>query len=147
MNEKDTNLDAINEVYRNASVALLSISDVLPSITDVEVKKEILEEYDGYEKILGEISRYMAEKGYEAKEVGTMKKFMMKSGIMMNTMVDNSESHIAQIMIKGTVMGITELCELLNNAENITDEKIIEYAKRLKELEESYEQRLKKFLW
>ena len=35
----DSNLDAINEVYKNASVALLSISNVVPEITDVELKK------------------------------------------------------------------------------------------------------------
>ena len=144
--QNESNLDAINEVYRNANVALLAISNVLPEITDVELKKEILEEYEGYEKILGEISKYMTEKGYEAKEVGTMKKFMMKSGIKMNTVIDDSESNIAQIMIKGTVMGVTELCELINNGENITDKKIIEYAERLKSLEETYEERLKKFL-
>ncbi len=142
----DSNLDAINEVYKNASVALLSISNVMPEITDVELKKEILEEYDGYEKILGEVSKYMAEQGYEAKEVGKMKKFMMKSGIKMNTAIDDSESNIAQIMIKGTVMGITELCELINNSERVTDKKIIEYAESLKKLEEAYEERLKKFL-
>ena len=144
--QNESNLDAINEVYRNANVALLAISNVLPEITDVELKKEILEEYEGYEKILGEISKYMTEKGYEAKEVGTMKKFMMKSGIKMNTVIDDSESNIAQIMIKGTVMGVTELCELINNGENITDKKIIEYAERLNSLEETYEERLKKFL-
>ena len=142
----DSNLDAINEVYKNASVALLSISNVTPETTDVELKKELLEEYDGYEKLLGEITKYMAEKGYEAKEVGVMKKFMMKSGIKMNTAMDDSESNIAQIMIKGTVMGITELCELINNSERVTDKKIIEYAERLKTLEEEYEQRLKQFL-
>lgn len=142
----DSNLDAINEVYKNASVALLSISNVTPETTDVELKKELLEEYDGYEKLLGEVTKYMAEKGYEAKEVGVMKKFMMKSGIKMNTAMDDSESNIAQIMIKGTVMGITELCELINNSERVTDKKIIEYAERLKTLEEEYEQRLKKFL-
>ena len=142
----DSNLDAINEVYKNASVALLSISNVMPEIVDTELKKEILEEYDGYEKILGEVTKYMTEKGYEAKEVGTMKKFMMKSGIKMNTMVDDSESHVAQIMIKGTVMGITELCELINISETVTDRKIIEYAEEHKKLEETYEERLKKFL-
>lgn len=142
----DSNLDAINEVYKNASVALLSISNVVPEITDVELKKEILDEYDGYEKLLGEVTKYMAEKGYEAKEVGMMKKFMMKSGIKMNTAMDDSESNIAQIMIKGTVMGVTELCELINNSDKVTDRKIIEYAERLKTLEETYEERLKKFL-
>ena len=89
---------------------------------------------------------YMTEKGYEAKEVGTMKKMMMKSGIKMNTMVDDSESNIAQIMIKGTVMGITELSKIINNSENVTDSKIIDFATRLRTLEESYEERLKKFL-
>ena len=142
----DSNLDAINEVYKNASVALLSISNVVPEITDVELKKEILDEYDGYEKLLGEVTKYMTEKGYEAKEVGMMKKFMMKSGIKMNTAMDDSESNIAQIMIKGTVMGVTELCELINNSDKVTDRKIIEYAERLKTLEETYEERLKKFL-
>ena len=88
----------------------------------------------------------MAEKGYESKEVGMMKKFMMKSGIKMNTAMDDSESNIAQIMIKGTVMGVTELCELINNSDKVTDRKIIEYAERLKTLEETYEERLKKFL-
>ncbi len=142
----DSNLDAINEVYKNASVALLSISNVMPEIVDVDLKKEILEEYDGYEKILGEVSKYMAEKGYEAKEVSMMKKFMMKSGIKMNTAMDDTKSNIAQIMIKGTVMGITELCELINNSERVSDKKIIEYAEALKKLEEKYEERLKKFL-
>ena len=142
----DSNLDAINEVYKNASVALLSISNVVPEITDVELKKEILDEYDGYEKLLGEVTKYMAEKGYEAKEVGMMKKFMMKSGIKMNTAMDDSESNIAQIMIKGTVMGITELTEILNKHSNGLGEQTRALTQELLDLEESYEQRLKRLL-
>ena len=145
MSQRDTNLDTINEIYKNASVALLSISNVLPETENVELKKELQEEYDGYEKLLGEITAYMAEKGYEAKELGTMKKMFMSSGIKMNTAIDNTEGHIAQIMIKGTVMGVTELCRLLNNTE-CSDSKIIEFGERLKQLEENYEERLKKFL-
>ena len=108
-------------------------------------KKELQEEYDGYEKLLGEITAYMTEKGYETKELGVMKKMFMSSGIKMNTALDNTEGHIAQIMVKGTVMGITELCRLLNNTE-CTDPKVIELGERLKQLEENYEERLKKFL-
>lgn len=145
MSERDTNLDTINEIYRNANVALLSISNVLPEVVDVELKKEILEEYEGYEKFIGEISAYMTEKGYEPKEVGAFKKMMMSSGIKMNTAMDNTESNIAQIMVKGTVMGITELCKIINN-DTCTDKKIIEFAEKLKTLEESYEEKLKKFL-
>ena len=145
MSQKDTNLDTVNEIYKNASVALLSISNVLPETENEGLKKELQEEYDGYEKLLGEITAYMTEKGYEAKELGAMKKMFMSSGIKMNTALDNTEGHIAQIMVKGTVMGITELCRLLNNTE-CTDPKVIELGERLKQLEENYEERLKKFL-
>jgi hypothetical protein len=145
MSQKDTNLDTVNEIYKNASVALLSISNVLPETENEGLKKELQEEYDGYEKLLGEITAYMTEKGYETKELGVMKKMFMSSGIKMNTALDNTEGHIAQIMVKGTVMGITELCRLLNNSE-CTDPKVIELGERLKQLEENYEERLKKFL-
>ena len=145
MSQKDTNLDIINEIYKNASVALLSISNVLPETEVCELKKELKEEYDGYNKLLDEITAYMQEKGYEIKELGGVKKMFMSSGIKMNTALDNTEGHIAQIMVKGTVMGITELCRLLNNSK-CNDPKIIELGERLKQLEENYEERLKKFL-
>ena len=142
----DNNLDFINEVYRNAHVALQAISNVLDDVSDNSFKKELLHENEGYENFIGEVSKYMTENGYEKKELGVMKKVMMKTGIKMNTIMDDSVTHIAEIMIKGTVMGITELCTLINDANSEIREEILEFAKRLKELEENYEERLKKFL-
>ena len=146
MTNFDNNLDFINEVYKNAHVALQAISNVLDSVEDASFKKELLYEYKGYENLISEISAYMAEKGYETKELGTMKKVMMKTGIKMNTAFNDSVSHIAEIMIKGTVMGITELCTLINDANSEIREEILEFAKKLKALQENYEERLKKFL-
>ncbi len=146
MTNFDNNLDFINEVYKNAHVALQAISNVLDSVEDASFKKELLYEYKGYENLISEITSYMAEKGYETKELGTMKKVMMKTGIKMNTAFNDSVSHIAEIMIKGTVMGITELCSLLNDVTEKIDEEVITFAKKLKTLEEQYEERLKKFL-
>ena len=145
MSQRDTNLDTINEIYKNATVALLSISNVLPETESADLKKELQEEYNGYDKLLSEITSYMKEKCYDIKELGSVKKMFMSSGIKMNTALDNTEGHIAQIMVKGTVMGITELCRLLNNTK-CNDPKIIELGERLKQLEENYEERLKRFL-
>ena len=140
------NLDFIGEVYRNASVALQSINDIMDKIEDNGLKAEIQKEYEGYESFISELTSYMTEKGYEIKDISAMKKAMMWSAINMNTAFDQSKSHISQIMIKGTVMGITELTTLINNSDCLTDEKALEYAKRLLALEEEYEERLKKFL-
>ncbi len=141
----DYNIKAINDVYKNAHIALQSISDLLPSVDGDGIKDELKEQYEGYEKAIGEISTFMAEQGLEPKDINPFKKAMMWSGIKMNTMFDNSRTHIAEIMIKGTVMGITELTAMKNESDNL-DDNVLKYLDDLLTLEEEYEQRLKKFL-
>ena len=75
-----------------------------------------------------------------------MKKVFMWSSIKLNTLTNDSSSHIASLMIKGTVMGVTEMQELINGNSNALDQTIVQYAKELKELMEEYEQDLKKYL-
>ena len=143
---QNCNLNFIGEVYRNASIALKSISDVMPEIENEELRNEIHDQHEGYEKFISELTSYMKEKGYEIKDIGAMKKAMMWSAIKMNTAFDSTHSHIAEIMIKGTVMGITELTKIINETEGLTDEKALAFAKRLLSMEEKYEERLKKHL-
>ena len=141
----DYNIKAINDVYKNAHIALQSISDLLPAVDGDGIRNELKDQYDGYEKAIGEISTFMAEQGLEPKDINPFKKAMMWSGIKMNTMFDNSRTHVAEIMIKGTVMGITELTAMKNESENLDDE-VLKFLDDLLALEEEYEQRLKKYL-
>ena len=143
---RDCNLDFIGEVYRNASIALESISDIMNEIEDKGLKKEILTQHEGYENFITELTVYMKDKGYEIKDISGMKKAMMWSAIKMNTAFDDSRSHVSELMIKGTVMGITELTKIINETKCLTDDKAMEFAKRLLALEEEYEERLKKHL-
>lgn len=145
MENKEYNEKAINDVYKNAHLALQSISDILPNVADEDVKKELQEEYEGYEKIIGEISTFMAENGIEPKDVNVFKKAMMKGSIKMKSMLNNSRNQIADMMVKGTVMGVTELTAMKNEKETL-DEGVAEKVEQLLALEENYEARLKTFL-
>ena len=143
---QNCNLEFIGEVMRNASVALLSIKNVIEKVDHAELRAELRSEYEKYDAFIEELKSYMNEKGYEIKDVSKMKKMMMWSAIKMNVAVDDSRTHVAQIMVKGTVMGITELTKILNESHCVTDEKLKEFASELIHLEEEYEQNLKKFL-
>ncbi len=145
MENTDYNVKAINDVYKNAHIALQSISDLLPEVIDDDIKAELQEEYDGYEKIIGDISTYMAEKGIEPKDVSPFKKAMLWSSIKMKTMFNNSRNQVAEMMINGTVMGINELTAMKNEGQNLEPE-ILDLLNKLLSLEEEYEQKLKKFL-
>jgi hypothetical protein len=145
MENHEYNLKVINDVYKNAHIALQSISDLLPDVLDTELKAELKEEYEGYEKIIGEISTLMAENDIEPKDINPFKKAMLWTSIKMKTMFNNSRNQIAEMMINGTVMGINELTAMKNESENI-NENILSLLNKLLSLEEDYEQRLKTFL-
>ncbi len=146
MENLNTDKEALVSLYKNAHIALQSISDIIKEVSDENMKRELSDQYDGYEKYIGKLSSYMKETSTEVRDINPFKKAMLFASVKMNTAMDDSASHVAELMIKGTVMGITELHELLNGSGKEISERVRNFAKELTELEESYEQRLKKFL-
>jgi selenophosphate synthase len=140
------NEEILAEIYRNCQLALTSIADILPAIEDERIKAEILREHEEYEKISARAAVIAKNKGLEIKEPNPIKKAMMWGSIKMNTLMDNSTAHIAEMMIQGTVMGITSLKTSLSDSEGYGDGEIIELLRELITLEEAFEKRLKEFL-
>ena len=52
-----------------------------------------------------------------AKEVSTMQKLPAEMGIRMSTLTDTSNSKIAELMVNGSVMGVSEFKEIIRNAD------------------------------
>jgi tRNA A-37 threonylcarbamoyl transferase component Bud32 len=146
MEEVKSDSEILAEIYRNAQLGLESISDILPEIEDEDIKEEILHEHEEYERICSEAAELAHLKGIEVKEPSMMKKTMMKSAIKMNTVADNSAQHIAQMMIKGTVTGITSLKTSLTDGEKTMDAEIKALLSDLISVEERFEKKLKSYL-
>ena len=75
-----------------------------------------------------------------------MQKAMMWSSIKMSTMFDGSRNHIAEMMVRGTVMGITALRTSQSELPIEPDKEIEALLLELIELEEGYEKKLKEYL-
>ena len=138
--------EALSEIYRNAQLALVSIADILPEVGDDEqIKTELHAQHEEYEKISAKASMMARNKGLELKEPNPMKKAMMWGSIKMSTLTDGSRAHVAEMMIQGTVMGITSLKTTQGKAE-CNDEEICSLLSEMIAMEEKYEKRLKTFL-
>jgi hypothetical protein len=138
--------EVLAEIYRNAQLAITSIVDILPEIDDEEIKEEVMREHEEYERICSEASQLAKNLQLDLKEPSSVKKAMMWSAIKMNTATDNSRSNLAQMMIKGTVNGITSLKTSLTEGESVMGDDIKQLLKELIAIEESSEKRLKKYL-
>lgn len=142
--KKDSEILA--EVYRNAQLALTSIADILPEIEDGGIKNEILREHEEYERICSEAASLAKRYNLELKEPSPVKKAMMWTAIKMDTANDNSANHIAEMMIKGTVNGITCLKTSLSESEHTMDPEIKKLLCDLIAIEEGFETKLKAYL-
>lgn len=146
MEEIKKSSEILAEIYRNAQLALVSISDIMPEIEDEGIKEEILREHEEYERICSEAASLAHRLNIELKEPSSFKKAMMWSAIKMNTASDNSAQNIAQMMIKGTVQGITSLKTTLTDGGEFIDKDIKKLLLDLIALEEDFEKKLKTFL-
>ena len=138
--------EALAEIYRNCELALQSISNILPAVEDRDLKAELTYQHEEYERFSANAMMLAKNKGIELKEPNPLKKAMMWGSIKMNTLMNNAREHIADMMIQGTVMGITALKTSLSDAETHADEEIIALLKELISLEEGFEKTLKEYL-
>lgn len=146
MEELKKDSEIIAEIYRNAQLALTSISDILPEVDDVHIKEEILRQHEEYEKVCSEASALAHKFDVELKEPNPVKKAMMWSAIKMGAANDNSAQNIAQMMIRGTVTGITSLRTSLTDGEKFMDPEVKKLLTDLIDLEDGFEEKLKSFL-
>ena len=137
--------EVLAEIYRNCQLALQSISNILPETDDEDLKRELQAEHEEYEKISERARKIATDKNIELKDPSQFKKMMMWGSIKMNTLTNGSRAHIAEMMIQGTVMGITSLKTTAGESE-CNDQEICALLKELLELEEGFEKTLKSFL-
>lgn len=146
MEENKKSEELLAEIYRNAQLALSSVSDIMPKIEDERLKEEIAREHDEYEKICSRAALLAKTRNIELKEPNPIKIAMMWSGVKMNTLTDNSVQNIAEMMIRGTVTGITSLRQSETDNKGLEDEEVTSLLRDLIEAEESFEAKLKEFL-
>ena len=139
--------EALSEIYRTAQLALVSIADILPEVgEDEQIKTELHAQHEEYERFSARACILARNMGIELKAPNPMKKAMMWGSIKMNTMKDNSRAHIAEMMVQGTVMGITALRSTEGELTEEADEEIVKLLKEMIEAEETFEKRWNQYL-
>lgn len=116
--EQNENINVLDELNKGATMGMDAIKFVLSSCEDDKFKKELEEEYKGYEEISKRANDlYSNYSNDEAHETSVVNKMMTWYGIKMKTLTDKSNSKIAELMLQGTNMGIIEGRKLLNSKE------------------------------
>jgi hypothetical protein len=148
--EKETNaasLSLLEAMYKNVRMGADSIIDIMPKVIDEDLRSELTSELERYDEFSKEIEKIFLNIGKEAKDQGIFAKLGTKMSVAVNTLVDVTTSHIAEMMIQGGTMGITDATKLLREYETTScSEDVLDLTRRIIKYEEETVERLKKFL-
>lgn len=144
MDNKDIKI--VNYIMQNCEMGISSLKKLREMLESNEMQQELSEELKSYKSIYDKASRVNENLHGERTPVNMMQKLMAKMGVTMNMMMDKSDSHIAEMLIQGTNVGIIELNKILNSNPDYSNEEILSILKELLEFEERRINKLKAYL-
>ncbi len=134
-------------IYKNVKMGSDAIVDILPKVEDSNFKTALTNQLSGYESFAEEAEKQLIPMGIKPREEPMMKKIMSKVGIAMNTMTDSSVGHMAEMLIKGSTMGITDMTKHVREFEGEgCPEQALSLGRKLITFEQDNIERMKTFL-
>ncbi len=141
----NVDLDLLEKTYQNASIGITAINAVLDKAENQELNNELHKQLKDYQELAAKSRNQLIQNGTKVKEQSLYVKAMMKGNVKMNTIMKPSDSSIAQMVIQGSTMGVTQMTKLIHEKPN-ADGVSKDIAKEFIEKEEKNIEVMKKYL-
>lgn len=145
MNE---NLELIKHIYKDSEMASYTVEVLLKDLEDKDnkIKKTAQELLNCYQEFLAKSKKILKKEKQELPNSGIMSKMGAKMGINKEVNNDNSDSSIADMLIKGISTGIIDTKKKIKDYKDIADKKELKLANDFLKFQEKYHEELNKYL-
>lgn len=141
--------ELLGGLFKNAKMGADSVVDLLSRVQKTDLKSAMTLQMDGYEQYATRAKEMLCKlgEGDQAKEENIFTKMSAKMGMSMNVAMDASDSHLAQMVVEGSTMGINDTVKLLRKYENTdASEGALSLARDMISFEQENIERMKAFL-
>lgn len=145
MNE---NNELLEHMYQDSEMATYSLETLLNELKGkdnkiIKVIEDILKNYENYYK---DFKKQLKKEKVNLKSSGMMAKMGSSFGIKKEVIVDNSDSRIADMLIKGLTMGTLDMEKKISKYSENIDKKTLKQAEAFLKFQQESIAELKKFL-
>lgn len=112
-------IDILKEINLNSKVGIEGIEFCMGKTDNSTLKAILNKQKKEYENINDRSTNLLLSLGEDDKEVSPIQKAMSWMGVQMNTLKDNSDSKIAEILIQGNNMGVVKGTKLLHEDDEL----------------------------
>lgn len=134
----------LSEIYKGTHIGSKSLNSMLPSVKNNALRRAIITQISEYDKINSDAKCLIANIGEKPKKP-TFASLMASAESRMNASINPSPSHIAEVVIKGSNMGIISITKEMNKA-HLCHPTTYDLGRKLLKTEENNISRIKTFL-
>ena len=135
----------LNFIYQNAEMGKETIPKLTKIVEDVNFRRVLEDQLTEYQEIFNKAEEKIQKEGGDAKGISTMERVSASTMLNLNTLLDKSNTHIAEMMLQGSNMGIIDADKSLNQCDNMPG-KVKTLVEDVKKFEQTSIQKLKSYL-
>ena len=140
-----TESELLQSIHQSTNMGREGIQSVLNYAKDDRLRQALEQQLVEYEKLAGASGKMLLERDEKPKETNPVAKASSAAMSAMKLMADPSASKMAEMMIQGNTMGMTQSLRNLNDYPG-KDERVRDLASKLLRTEEANIEQMKKFL-
>lgn len=139
-------LEMLGVIYQNAEMGKDTITHLIEITDSVEFRKRLEAQLIEYQGIFDRADQAIQQQKETAEGISPFAKISSYMMINFKTLADKSPSHIAEMMIQGSTMGIVDMTKKIKELESDVSPEVLKLAEKLLKTEQSNVEEMKKFL-
>lgn len=139
------NAELLNFIYQNSQMGVVTITQLMDIVNEYKYKKFLKSQLREYLRIHKTAKELLNRHGFDEKGISRLDKMKTYLAINMQTVTDKSPSHISEMLMIGSNMGIINAVKNLKKYK-YANKRILQLMIKLLKFEESSVQDLKQFL-
>ena len=139
------NTELLNYIYQNSQMGVNTINQLMDIVEDEKFKNHLESQFNEYKEIHSAAREMLNKNGYDEKGISKLDKVKTHLMIDMETLKDKSASHISEMLIIGSNMGVINAVKNIKKYKD-AEQEIVDMMEKLLRFEENNIQQLKEFL-
>lgn len=135
----------LKEIQKNTQMAMTTIDTLLDKASDDEFIMKLSRQSIGYAKIHNDAVEQLIEEQSGTYRGNQIADILLKGSVHMNTILDISTSHMAEMMIQESNRGLTSMYKTVKHNASARD-RAVELAQEFMDFEEKSIEQLKEYL-
>jgi hypothetical protein len=145
MKKSDDRSRLLNELYNVSKMGMEVAEIILPQTCGKKLREQIRRQDESYINLMERARAMMKTDGNQPEGIGELAQKMLRGSIKMKTFLHHDPQHIADLMVRGTTMGIVNMTKAINHTPDC-DAGTKRFAEDCLRREEENVDKLKEFL-